>query len=385
MGARIGGAFVDVDLASGAGESPRTDARVRIDAVDALGVVHARPDSAVVDVDLTILPGEPGHASALVPVGFVGATASVETRLGSALVQVGLAIDSGVTGIADAAIAIDLVQALGVVAARIRVTFVDIDLAILAGITGLAGAGVVPGLVGTGAAIEAGSGGAIIAIWASASETGIFVVRAIVFLILVPDTVGQFGFTAKTGEVGGVDVDGTSALTKKIDSSDLPSVVVASEGLFKRSVAKFLANDFSHDIVELIVANRSPGSFVVNLDSAFEGRFSSDQSNRHAGGGARETRSGIDDDWSSGGGNGCGGTSIGTSRNLFSGWVDCFDGGFAFLLSEDLGGGVGDVQSDDVDLGESWISRSALETATNDDFVFFLGIFADWMRDLDAG
>jgi len=381
--AGVGRALVHVDLAPSAGESAGADARVGVDPVHALGVIHAGRVAAIVDVDLAILAGESGFAAAGVAVGLVRAAAAVETGLGGAFVQIRLAVDSGVSGVADAAVPVDLVQALGVVAAGIRVALVDVDLAILAGVTRLAGAGVVPGLVGASAAVEAGPGGAVVAVRTSASQTRVFVVRAIVFLVLVPDAVGQLGLSAEAGEIRGVDVDGTGSLTEEVDASDLPSIVVAAKRLLQGSVAELFANDLSHDIIELIVANCSPGSFVVNLDSAFEWGFSADQSDWQSGGGAGQAGSWLDDNRSSCGRSRRHCTTIRIGHQLFPGRLDGPDRGFALLFSEDLCGGVGDVQVDDVDLGESWIRRPSLESAANHHLILIFGVISHWMGNLD--
>ena len=191
-----------------------------------MSAVHAWTISAIVNVDFAISAGKSEDAGACVTIRFVGARAAVQARLGSAFIQIGLAIDAGVTWITDASVTVDLIQALGVVAARIGVTFVDIDLAILAGVTRFAGAGVIPRLVGASAAVEARPGGAVIAIWASATHTRVFIVRAIVFFVLIPDAVGQFLFSSEAGKVGCVDVDRSSSFAEQVDTADFPSVVV---------------------------------------------------------------------------------------------------------------------------------------------------------------
>lgn len=379
--ARVRSTFIHIELATSAGEASRTDARITVDSVDALGVVQARRVSAVVDVDLAIYSGESKHASAVVAVWLVGTASSIETRLGLAFVQVGLAVDAGVSGVANATIAIDLVQALGVVATRIGITFVNISLAILAGVAGLAGTGVVPGLVGTGTAVVAWSRGTIIAIGASASQTGILVVGAIVFLVLIPNTVGQLIFSTETSEIGCINVDGSRALAKEIHSSDLPSIVVTTKGFLQRSIAEFLANDFAHDIIKLIIANCSPMSLVVNFDSSFKRRISSNQPDWHASGGAWETGSRFYNDWSACGWNRLSWVRTGDNDSL--GWFCGSDGRFAFLFSEDFCCGVSNIQIDDVNLGESWISWSAFEAAADDNLIVILCIFANWVGNLD--
>ena len=375
---RVGGAFIHVNLASDAGETPWTDAGVGIDAVHALRVVHARRVTTIVDVNLAILAGESGDAAADVAVGFVRAAAAIQTRLRFTLVQIGFAVDAGISGVTDAPIAVDLVQTLGVVAARIRVTFVDIDLAILAGISGFAGAGIIPGLVRAGAAVEARARGAVIAVGASAAETGIFVVRTIILLVLVPDTVGQLSLPSETSEVGGIDVDGTRALAEKIHATDLPSVVVAAEGLFQRSIAQLLANNFTHHVVELIVTDSAPSAFVVDLHSAFKGGFASHQTNRQTSRGGNI--GGGNDNGPFGGGDLGGGFSIWSDD--FSGRFGGLDSCFAFLFSENLSSGIGDVQVDDVDLGEGRIFGATFQTTSNDDSMTFHVIIADGVWDL---
>jgi len=150
---------------------------------------------------LAIPAGESSEAAADVVIALIRAAGAIETWFGVAFVQIDLAVDAFESRIADAAITVDLVQTLGVIAARIRVTFVNILLTILAGVTRLAGAGVVPRFVGASAAIEARPRGAVVAICPLAPDTYVFIVRAIVFFVLVPDAGGQFHLSTETSEI----------------------------------------------------------------------------------------------------------------------------------------------------------------------------------------
>lgn len=111
-GGRAAGPTSRTDLASRAGSTGRTDARVARDAIHASGPAGARIARALVDVDTAVRAGETGRAFASEPIDTVYAFTAIQTRHRLTIVHVAPAVQPLETLAADAAvIAVDRVHA----------------------------------------------------------------------------------------------------------------------------------------------------------------------------------------------------------------------------------------------------------------------------------
>lgn len=119
-GSRAPGSTSSTDLASRAGSTGRTDARITRDTIYASGPACARIARAFVDVDTAVRAGETGRAFASEPIDTVYAFTTIQARPRLTIIYVAPAVRPFETFATDAAvIAVDRVYAGSAIRTRI--------------------------------------------------------------------------------------------------------------------------------------------------------------------------------------------------------------------------------------------------------------------------